>query len=99
MGNNNTALGQFSLLHNTTGNWNTAVGTLALSNNITGSLNTALGVEAGSLLTTGSHNIHIGNQGDAADDALIRIGTVGTQTRTFIAGIFGATVLGNGVPV
>ncbi len=37
-------------------------------------------------MTTGSNNIHIGNQGTAADTALIRIGTPGTQTATFIAG-------------
>jgi len=92
-GNANTALGQFTLINNTKGNGNTALGSQALARNTTGSSNTALGVEAGSFLTTGSHNIHIGNQGDAADDALIRIGIAGTQTRTFIAGIFGATVL------
>ena len=40
-------------------------------------------------VTTGSNNIHIGNQG-TTDTALIRIGTVGTHTTTFIAGIFGA---------
>jgi Chaperone of endosialidase len=42
----------------------------------------------------GSNNIHIGNEGVAADTQRIRIGTVGTQTATFIAGIFGAPSLG-----
>ena len=39
----------------------------------------------------GSNNIHIGNVGTIADSDLIRIGTVGTQTSTFIAGIYGVT--------
>ena len=87
-GNNNTATGPGALQNNTTGIGNTAVGSFAL-NNTTGGNNTAIGQFAGFNVTTGSHNIHIGNQGAAADAALIRIGTVGTQTATFIAGIFG----------
>jgi hypothetical protein len=59
----------------------------------TGVNNTALGHHAGTSVTTGSNNIHIGNAGDAADSALIGIGTAGDHTRTFIAGIFGATLL------
>jgi Chaperone of endosialidase len=47
----------------------------------------------------GNNNIHIGNQGTEADTARIRIGTVGIQTATSIAGIFGAQVLGRGMPV
>jgi Chaperone of endosialidase len=50
-----------------------------------------VGHNAGSNVTTGDNNIHIGNQGTAADSGLIRIGTVGTQTATFIAGISGQT--------
>ena len=45
-------------------------------------------------LTTGSNNIDIGNVGVAGETNTIRIGTVGTQTDTFIAGISGATVPG-----
>jgi hypothetical protein len=41
-------------------------------------------------VTTGNNNIHIGNLG-GADTGVIRIGTVGTQTATFIAGIRGVT--------
>src|SRR5439155_7329872 len=41
---------------------------------------------------TGSNNIDIGNLGVARDSRRIRIGTAGTQTNTFIAGISGATV-------
>ena len=48
-------------------------------------------------MTTGSNNIHIGNQGLPADTARIRIGTGGTQSATFIAGISGVPVAG--VPV
>jgi len=36
----------------------------------------------------------IGNVGATADDRLIKIGTPGTQTATFIAGICGATIPG-----
>jgi hypothetical protein len=48
--------------------------------------------EAGLNLTTGSNNIDIGNQGIAGESNTIRIGTVGTQNATFIAGIRGDTV-------
>src|SRR5207249_1790197 len=43
-------------------------------------------------LTTGSNNIDIGNLGVAGESKRIRIGTAGSQTKTFIAGISGATV-------
>jgi len=49
-------------------------------------------------LTTGDFNIAIGNLGVAGESRRIRIGTRGTQTRTFIAGISGVTVP-NGVGV
>jgi len=48
-----------------------------------------LGSFAGASLTTGSNNIDIGNSGDVAESATIRIGDI--QTRTFIAGIRGVT--------
>ena len=63
-------------------------------NNTTGSSNIALGASAGQNLTTGSNNIDIGNAGVAGESNTIRIGTVGTQTNTFIAGISGVTVAG-----
>src|SRR5262249_11120669 len=44
--------------------------------------------------TTGRNNIDIGNAGVADESNTIRIGTVGTQTATYIAGISGATVPG-----
>jgi len=94
----NTGTGNDALFSNTTGEQNTAMGRRALFSNTTGDNNTALGHNAGANVT-GSNNIHIGNAGDSADTALIRIGTVGTQTRTFIAGIFGAQVIGRDMPV
>jgi len=65
-----------------------------MRNNTTGSFNIALGDNAGVSLTTGSNNIDIGNKGVAAEANTIRIGKVGTQTNTFIAGISGVTVAG-----
>jgi hypothetical protein len=82
----NTANGVDALSSNTTGNTNTAFGTQALFQ-CTGSSNTALGDSAGFQLTTGNDNIDIGNEGVAAEANTIRIGTQGTQTKTFIAGI------------
>jgi hypothetical protein len=93
-GNHNTAHGLQALLHNTTGFFNTAMGLNALAFNTTGDNNTALGINAGFNLTTGSNNIEIGNGGTAADSATIRIGTQGTQTATFIAGIADSPVTG-----
>ncbi len=48
-------------------------------------------------ITNGSNNIIIANVGVAADSAVIRIGTDGTQTSTFIAGINATTVTGSAV--
>jgi hypothetical protein len=91
-GPNNTAIGYFALFSNTTGNSNTANGYDALVNNTTGVGNIALGNFAGANLTTGNNNIDIGNQGVAGETGTIRIGVVGTQTATFVAGIMGKTV-------
>ena len=76
----------------TTGSSNTAEGQGALNQLTTGSSNIALGFNAGANLTTGSNNIDIGNVGVAGDANMIRIGKQGTQTGTFVAGIFGSTV-------
>jgi hypothetical protein len=97
-GNENTATGVNALHANSTGNSNTAIGFGALSNNKHGSNNVAIGSSAGSALTTGDNNIDIGNAGVGREANTIRIGTVGTQNATFIAGISGATVP-TGVPV
>jgi trimeric autotransporter adhesin len=91
-GNSNVAEGFQALYNNMTGNENTGIGLNALFSNTTGSRNTALGTGAGGALTTGSDNIVIGNSGIAGDSATIRIGTQGTQTNTFVAGIFGSPI-------
>ena len=91
-GPNNTAIGYFALFSNTTGNSNTADGYDALLNNTTGVGNIALGNFAGANLTTGDNNIDVGNVGVAGESNTIRIGVVGTQTATFVAGIMGKTV-------
>src|SRR2546430_15268214 len=90
-GYQNTATGLAALLNNTTGFNNTADGWQALFNN-NGNNNIAVGANAGFNLTTGNFNIDIGNSGVAGDSKRIRIGTTGTQTKTFSAGISGATV-------
>jgi hypothetical protein len=90
-GSDNTANGVGALQNNNADN-NTATGVNALFNNSTGKSNIALGVSAGANLTTGNSNIEIGNAGVAGEASRIRIGTVGIQTNTFIAGIHGVTV-------
>jgi hypothetical protein len=69
------------------------VGVSALAGNTTGTNNIAIGNFAGVLATAPSNNsIFISNNGTAADTATIKIGTQGTQTTAFIAGISGAIV-------
>jgi len=96
-GTDNTAIGIFALFDNT-GSSNTAIGHSAFINKSTGDGNIALGNFAGGLLDTGSHNIYIGNSGATNESNTIRIGTAGTQTKTFIAGIRDVT-LGGALPV
>lgn len=93
-GAENTGTGYSALISNTTGSFNTAEGSNALSLNTTGNGNIAVGNQAGSNLTTGDNNIDVGNEGVADESNTIRIGTQGTQTATFIAGINGATASG-----
>ena len=95
----NNAFGESALPKNTSGIDNTAIGDDALWGNTTGSFNIALGSGAGRFLTAGSHNIDIGNSGVAGESNTIRIGTQGTQTRTFVAGIRGTAVGGSTVVV
>jgi hypothetical protein len=99
----NTAVGSEALSLNTTGYWNVGVGASALYGNLTGIGNVAAGQEALSQLTdgsyniaiglkagefiTGSNNIAIGNNGVSGESGAIRIGTEGTHTATYIAGI------------
>jgi hypothetical protein len=90
-GLDNTGNGSGALFSNRFGSHNTADGFNALYNNRTGGFNIALGDSAG-FNTTGRNNIDIGNAGVADESNTIRIGTVGTQTDTYIAGVSGATV-------
>jgi hypothetical protein len=98
-GQSNTAAGYQALYSNTSGGDNTASGVHALGSNTSGSNNLAEGWHAGSNLTTGSNNIDIGNVGVAAESGAIRVGTSGTQTKAYIAGIYGTSVSGNAVVV
>jgi hypothetical protein len=101
-------MGYYPLWQNTTGRLNVAIGSLALSGNTTGKSNTAIGAHAlnfvngdynigigfggGAHLTNGDYNIAIGNRGVPDEGHTIRIGTTGTQTDAYIAGISGTTV-------
>src|SRR6266446_3681052 len=90
-GFNNSAFGIDALGSSTTGMQNSAFGSGALQNLTSGDLNTAIGAGAGNSLTSGTSNIYIANSGAGSESNTIRIGTVGTQTTTLIAGINGAT--------
>jgi hypothetical protein len=91
-GNRNSANGSFALLSNTTGSSNVALGGHAGDHLVSGNSNIMLGVYAGTLFTSNeSNNIEIGNNGVAAESGVIRVGTAGTQTQTYIAGITGVT--------
>jgi Chaperone of endosialidase len=98
-GFHNTATGAEAIFSNTSGTINTAVGFGALFSNTTGSNNIAIGNDAGYNLTHGANNIDIGNEGVAGESGRIRIGTAGTQTATYIAGIESAKVTGAAVYV
>jgi hypothetical protein len=92
-GSDNTATGFLALFLNSTGVGNTAVGSNALANT-TGSGNIGIGLDACVNTTTGSTNICIGSPGVVGESSTIRIGTVGIQTATFVAGISGTTSSG-----
>lgn len=91
--NFNVGIGSLSLSSLTEGGSNSALGKGALSELETGSLNCALGTDSGSNYTTSeSNNITISNLGTASDSGVIRVGTNGTHTSCFIAGIDGVNV-------
>ena len=112
----NTALGALALFSSTNGTANVAIGAAAMElsgtsigntglgpsalRSATGSFNIGIGFAGGINLTTGSNNIHIGNVGTSADADMIRIGSQGTQTAAFIAGIRGTTTaVADAIPV
>ncbi len=98
-GDANTAYGLEALWNNVTGSNNIAMGVGALANS-TGNSNIGLGTQAGVFLTAGDANIYIGNTGNPSnpETGVIRIGTSGTHTATFVAGINGVNASA-GVPV
>jgi hypothetical protein len=85
-GFDNVGIGVASFQANSAGSQNTAVGTYAFQLTTSGSGNIGLGYTAGKFLTSGNNNIYIGNSGNSSESGIIRIGTPGTQTLTYIAG-------------
>jgi len=100
-GRSNTAVGIGALASNTEGSFNVAIGRSALASNETGSFNIAIGGDSAGATALGSDNsIFIGNFGNLGDTATIKIGTQGTQTSAFIAGIRGVTTgVADAIPV
>jgi hypothetical protein len=91
-GTENSALGYGALYFNTSGSLNTAIGGTALASLTSGSWNLGLGVDAGRNYSGAeSNNVVLANRGIAGESGVTRIGTTGTQTKAFIAGIYGAT--------
>jgi hypothetical protein len=86
-GSSNTAVGWKALTANASGGNNVAVGSQALLNLTLGNSNIAIGPGAGSALTTGNDNIIVGNAGVAGETGIIRIGTSGIHTNTYLAGV------------
>ena len=94
-GNFNTANGYQALINNTIGSFNTAIGFNALGRCKRGDNNIAIGRDAGRAFNSiENHNIDIGNVGVTGESDTIRIGTSGSQTNAYIAGISGVTVAG-----
>jgi len=98
-GSGNTAFGYAGLRSTTTGSNNIGFGYQTLYLNATGSNNIAMGYQGGYYVLNGSNTSEIGNLGAFADTDLIRIGTPGTQSKAYIAGISGAQVTGSAVYV
>ena len=92
-GNDNTADGFEALDSLASGSQNTADGADALATMTNGNGNIALGFQAGYGNSSGNGNIYIGNPGTSGESDVVRIGTPGTQTATYLAG----TVYANGV--
>jgi hypothetical protein len=91
-GNYNTAVGTGALDKSTSGSSNTVLGVSALQNLATGSGNIAIGDSAGNNAPAAvNDSIYIGNVGASTDSDVIRIGTEGTQTTFYAAGIYGVT--------
>jgi hypothetical protein len=88
VGQENTCVGKAACEHSTGSN-NTILGSGAGLGNFTGSNNTFVGWSAGTNTTNGDNDIYVGsNVGVTSESNTIRIGNQGTQTATFVAGIF-----------
>ena len=113
-GGANSFFGASTGLQTTSGQGNTFFGTNSGPNNTTGSYNILLGNTAGYGINAGSWNIDIGNEVIGASDEsyVIRIGQPYAsdascypnpspcgESAAYIAGIYGATVDTNGIPV
>src|ERR1035438_10241155 len=85
-GFDNVGIGVDAFQANPAGSQNTAVGTYVFQLTTSGSGNIGLGYIAGKFLTSGDNNIYIGNSGNSSESGVIRIGTPGTQTQTYIDG-------------
>jgi len=86
------AIGGRALFASTIGSDNVGLGNQAGLNITTGDENICIGFGSGLGLATGSNNIRIGDHNGEKEDDTIRIGSA--QTKTIVAGIFGAVVLG-----
>jgi len=112
-GSRNTVIGMNALYNCSPSDNNTVVGIAALQNLAAGTNNIALGSQAGiNFSSNESSNVDIGNPGLAGDNNLIRIGTPGIHTATFLAGtatisnsnaasliVFGSRTGGYGTPL
>ena len=95
-GSANTAVGASALAQSGFGSENTALGEEALANNLDGNFNVAIGYQAANNVLSGnSNNIHIGSLGSLNDNGTVRIGTTGSQTSFFVAGVRGVTTANN----
>jgi hypothetical protein len=89
----NTAGGYGSMEFTTSGGQNTGWGRGAFANLLTGSSNLGLGYNVGTqYVGAESNNILLSHLGVVGDNNTTRIGTQGTQTTAFMAGITGNTV-------
>lgn len=103
----NTGVGNSVFADLTSGRINTAIGDGAYQFLTTGSSNVGIGFAGsggvGDNYHTESNNILLNHEGMVGDSHVMRLGTSGSgasQTnKTFIAGIFGVTIGGSGIPV
>lgn len=94
-GDNNVAVGPGTLQNCQSDANDTAVGAFALQHFTSGGNNVALGQNAGNNLQSGNNNIYLGNAGNATESGIVRIGTPGTHTSTYIAGTIEDPVCNN----